>query len=488
MARPLSPNLRLARNLILLAGLIAVTPATVRYMREFAGSDPLGSLKNQDFVESGTMMRMQGVQIKHFDKNGLVTYAKCDHVDLAADRHTFELSGIRDAVYRGKEGTFQYTAHHAKFIDVLKQLKADGGVRVRNKELDLSSNAFEYNGLVSSLLVRGDVSGKLKGGAIRAKNIDYRIDSEAFTAGPVYWKGALALDLQGQEDQSKPRTWEIQGQTISYSGKNQQIATYTNAIAADDEVILIAPKVVHDRKTDVLTATGRVQYFSAKADLVADQCVVYRKEKRIEMIGNVLMYVKPKKDQDGKPKVEPLPAFQPLNPDQVKPEPPKKKPTEAEKKQIEQVRDTKTIRDFPTVMVSAKIEYWYGKGARRAVITGSPQGRQELPEGRWRHLWTNVAYYDGEKELLKMVSTKALKDTRMKDSVGDNVSSDWMEVSTVEDDDSFTGSGFVGTFTTFDDETKDGGTTPPPTDPPKKVDPPKTGGGDPKKTGGGKVR
>jgi hypothetical protein len=103
-------------------------------------------------------------------------------------------------------------------------------------------------------------------------------------------------------------------------------------------------------------------------------------------------------------------------------------------------------------MCSAKIEYWYGKGSRRAVITGAPQGRQELPESRWRHVWTNVAYYDGENETLKLVSTKDKKDTLEKNSLGDAVTADWMEVSTKEDDDQMSGHGFAGHFASLDDE------------------------------------
>jgi hypothetical protein len=495
MARPNSHKTALVRNIVLLAGLAAAIPPTGRFLQRFGNEDPLGAAKNRDVIESGILMRMEGVQLRHYDRKGLITAAKCDQVLLASDRQTYDLHGVRDALYRGDQGTFHYTAGHANFVEGSKELKADKGIHIRNADMNLTAKSLEYNGRLSKLLVRGNVAGKLKGGDFKASNVEYKLDSGAYRAGPVYWKGMLALNLQDEGEQQKPTTWEIQGALVTYSGKNGQIATYTNAVAADDEVILIAPKVVHDRKSDVLTATGRVQYFSAKADLVADKCVVYRKEKRAELIGSVLMYVKPKKDQNGKPKVEPLPAFQPLNPDQVKPQRPTKKLTEEEKKNAEQLRDSKTIRDFPMVMVAAKIDYWYAKGARRAVITGAPQGRQELADGRWRHVWSNVGFYDGEKEVLKLVSSKGLKDTRMKNSIGDDLTADWMEVSTKEEEDELTGYGFIGKVVSLDDEETGGSGAEPPKagEPPKtelpKTEPPKKGGGtgvDPKKSGGGK--
>jgi hypothetical protein len=194
-----------------------------------------------------------------------------------------------------------------------------------------------------------------------------------------------------------------------------------------------------------------VQYFSAKADIVSDDCVIYRKEKRAVLTGHVLMYVKPKKDEDEKPKVEPLPPFQPQTPEEAIGKPPEKV-TDEEKQKANEIRDNKSVRDFPAIVVSEKTEYWYAKGARRAVITGSPQARQELSNSRWRLIWTNVGYYDGERETLKMVSSKSKHDTRMKNSLGDDVTAEWMLVSTKEDDDSMKGHDFAGSLVNLENE------------------------------------
>lgn len=467
MRRPIPKQFLVARNLAVAIALVASVGPIKRALHNFAVSDALAELRLASLAPTPDyFIRLEGVKMRHYNETSMVSSATCTRVDMSQDRHTFEMNGVRDALYKGKQGEFHYEARHAIYNDLTSRLSADGNVRVRNKDMDLGSRAMEFNGNTNHLRIESQVTGKLKGGDLDVQHVDYEIDNGAYRAGPVSWKGPLALNLaQEPTDADKPSVWDIDGDGISYSGKDSQIANYTNAVATDGDVILLAPTVVHDRKTDVLTATGRIQYFSAKADLVADKCVIYRKEKRAVLTGNVLMLVKAKKDQDGKPKVEKLPSFQPLRPEQVVAAPPEKV-DDKEKEKANQLRDSKTLREFPTVMCSDKIEYWYGKGSRHAVITGAPQGRQELPEGRWRHLWTHVAYYDGEKETLKLVSTKDQKDTRVKNSIGDNVVGDWMEVSTKEDDDQMTGYGFKAHFASLDDELPKDKKKSPPTDPP----------------------
>lgn len=493
MAYPIQRKFKIARNLILVAGVAFAASPTFRALQTFQSLDPFAEMMQGVGNDPSFAMRMEGVQFKHYDRGRMVAYAKADQIDLLKDRHTYDMRRVHDAFYQGDVGSFRYSADHAVYVEGPSILDANGNVRIQNKDLDLRAGALQVFGDRKRVTVGGKVTGKLSGGQTEAENVIYHLHNGAYSAGPVSWKGKLAMNLQeSQEDADKPHAWEIKGDKVEFSGRGTEIATYTDAIAADGEIILIAPNVVHNRRTDVVTATGRVQYFSGKANIVADQCVVYRKEKRAVLTGNVQMLVKPKSEQDQKPKVEPLPAFQPLTPEQVVATP-AAKATDDEKKKADKLRDSKTIRDYPTAISSENIEYWYGKGVRRAVITGAPQARQELPENAWRHIWTNVAYYDGELETLKMVSTKDKKDTRMKDSVGDDVTSDWMQVSTKEDDDSMTGRGFVGTIVSLNDDEETGGkgrggktppagTRPPTSTPPGGLPP---GGTPPPKTGGG---
>jgi len=88
----------------------------------------------------------------------------------------------------------------------------------------------------------------------------------------------------------------------------------------------MSPHIEQNRKTDVIVATGRATYRSAKADMIADKVTIYRKESRAEFSGNVVMLVRAKKDWD-----KPLPkddgGLKPLSVD-LPPDVAKSLPTE----------------------------------------------------------------------------------------------------------------------------------------------------------------
>ena len=243
-------------------------------------------------------------------------------------------------------------------------------------------------------------------------------------------------------------------------------------------MIVVAPTVQVNQKTDVLTASGGIDYYSGKADIKADSCVVYRKEKRVVLSGHVFMYVKPKAQEDDPPKIEKLPDFKAVTYDQVVATNGNKPLSKDEQKTKEdEIRSSKNFREFPLVVVSSQIEYWYGKGSRHAVITGTPQGRQALKDDEWRHVWAQKALYDGELETLKLLSTDKKPEALMKNSLGDHMRAEWILVSTKEDDDSIEGNNADGSLYISDDEIPKNDkkqTSPPPP-------PPTTGG----KSGGG---
>ena len=83
------------------------------------------------------------------------------------------------------------------------------------------------------------------------------------------------------------------------------------------------------------------------------------------------------------------------------------------------LRKTSNIRDYPAVMVAEKVEYWYGKGKRRAIITGKPQCLQDFPGDRWRRISGFIAHYDGEADTVKIESQQGKKEVVIKTSIGD---------------------------------------------------------------------
>jgi lipopolysaccharide export system protein LptA len=194
---------------------------------------------------------------------------------------------------------------------------------------------------------------------------------------------------------------------------------------------MIGPKIDDDSKTDVITATGgRVAYFSGKADLMADKVIVYRKEKRAEFYGNVVMLVKAKKDQDKPPAEEPVPDVN-LNTETETPKPGEFVTlTPEEKKRYDELRDQKNARDYPFHVAAEKIVYWYAKGSRHATIDGNPRARQDFPDNAWREGWAKTGTYDGEKEFLHLAGDAGKRDAHYRASNKDQFNAEWLEFST----------------------------------------------------------
>ena len=105
-----------------------------------------------------------------------------------------------------------------------------------------------------------------------------------------------------------------------------------------------------------------------------------------------------------------------------------------------------------------------GDKEREQLLNQSPnsdQARQELDGNRWRQVWTNKAYYDGEKETLRMVSSEGKMDTRMINSIGDDFVTEYLVTSTVDGSNDFESGKMKGFLFDYSDEvpTEDGGKT-----------------------------
>ena len=455
-------------NIALLALCIVAFPAVYNYLKIFVSTDPFSSLfaKSPEDIDDSIEIRMDKVVLRDYKGAKLISRANANRIDILKDRQSVNLYGVTNGVYDGSKGHFTYSAASATWSLGAKWVTVNKSLDIHGKDLDLHAQGLTYDDRVGELRITGKVTGRLYKGHVVASTVRYNMTSGASETGAVDWTGKLDLGPQ-DEAQSAPRTWNIHGAHQKTTG---DVSVFEKGTATDGDLILVAPIVEHNQKTDVLTANGGIQYYSAKADITADKCVVYRKEKRAVLTGHVVMYVKPKSQEDTPTKQEKLPEFKPVTPDKVVAKhlstPPDK---DTEKEMEDEIRSTKNLRDFPMVVVSAQIEYWYAKGNRHAVITGEPQGRQTLKGDEWRHLWSHQAFYDGEKETLRLVSTESKKDTIMKNSLGDNTKATEITVSTKEGDDEMDCTEPESLINTFDDEiprddktkSNDKGTPPP---------------------------
>ncbi|MDX2065642.1 MAG: hypothetical protein SFX74_07875 [Fimbriimonadaceae bacterium] len=469
----------LFRNGVLLIAVIASTVWSAIELRKLAAQDPFASLRPREVPGLGEQVgaQLRDVQFRHYQNGKLSTSAQIGKIDVLRDRSTYQLHGIKNGKVPNGKDPIQFAAAEANWRNDTKQLNVTDRARLANKDFDVTTPVLTLDQQRKLLNLPKPISGRISSGIGRADRMQINLDNQAVRASGTRWMGALpAVVRQDAPVAANDRTaWDVRSDEWEDSGAKTKTMTHKNATATDGEVLIKAPTIVIDRKTDVLTATGRVFYYSAKANLVADKIVIYRKEKRAVLTGSVVMLVKPKDEPvDYKPQEEELPPFRPLVPDDVKATRPAATngPSEEEKELDEKLRDGETLRQYPLTMLSKEVTYWYAKGKRRALIEGSPQARQTLPGDRWRQFWTHRAEYDGEQELLKTFSRDKAFDCRMKNSIGDDLVALTFTIHTAEGDERFSGQRMKGRVYTDPDEDLRDKDKDKKSDPPKKVDPP----------------
>lgn len=449
----------LVRIALNVAGLAAVVAGSV-YVQWLLSLDPFARFRSGNVEDIGpdVGIRLEDVQVRTYSGPKLVAAFQVDRVDIRKDRSRFSLFGVKDGAYYGADDPLRFQCLSGSYDSGMRRFEGSDGARVWNADFDLEIDAFSITQASKKLFVPGHVKGRFYDGTIALSRLDYFPETGFFEAGPGTWKGEVELPAQGKKTE-----WTIR-QAKSGKRKDDEIR-YVEVDATDGEVVIKAPEAVLNTRTDVLVATGRVRYFGIDANVICDKVTVFRKEKRTVLEGNVTMLVKPEEGQ----KLEEIeiPPYTPTVPDEIAKNRPKPTDTDAEKqKKIDdEIRSTKSMRQYPIVIHAGKIEYWYAKGTRRAEVTGSPEAYQAVGEIGWRRVWGPKAFYNAEDETLKMQSTEGKKDTRFQTSVGDDMVCDWFLVSTKKgDEDNWEGSGLQGKVVVHEDEdrpTKSGQNPPP---------------------------
>lgn len=391
---------------------------------------------------------MDGAMVKHFSGNQLVTSARVAHLEMRKDRQFVSFEGISDGVYRGKEGQVQFTTQTANWSAAVKQLATQSISRVWDKNVDLKVSGFTVDKGTSILQVPGVFSGKFFGGLVTATGLRYNLKTESWTLANIEWMGELPKEMQ--DGVSKPKSkWTIKAPGGSSS--DGKVSTYLKVTATDGEVIVKADKAVHELKSDVMTCTGNVSYFSAKADIAADTVTIYRKEKRALAVGNVHALLRSKDVALPTGAIREIPPFRPELPSGLTAAAP---PTQ----DVPDLRDPNNLRKYPVNAVATKVEYWYGKGNKRAKMDGKVEAYQELPSGQWRRMTSPSANYDGEKDVMKFLSAAGSKQVRMKDSWQDDILCRTLTVSTKDEDtSSWNAEDMEGDIYTQDEDIPGGG-------------------------------
>ena len=435
-----------------------------------AKSDPLASYRTSQAEDpNGVGIKLKAVEMEFFEGDRRTGSALINDVQVTRDRQIFTLTGVQKGNYLGKSGEkVEFESSKGVWNRTLGMLTINGQkespIRVWNAKFNLKTEQAEFAQRSNELRVAGQIQGKFYGGEIKASNLLYRVDSKDYRVGPLAWQGQLKID---EPVKQRTRTWKIEAPGGGESRGDKQI--FLKGSATDGEIILKADRLERDVTSGTLIATGNVRYFGKEVALACKKATVYRKERRVIMEGDVSMLIKAQQEQ--KLEVVEIAPLRPVVPESLA----STRPAAPESGDDELI-DPKTRRKYPVKVLAQRIEYFYQQGRRRATILGSPQARQELPGGKWRQVWTTEAFYDGEKDTLRLKSAPGQRTTRVKTSRGDDLRTDWFEVSTKEDEDVWKAGSMDFITFTEEDETE-GGEPETPAEPPKGG----TGGG----TGGG---
>jgi hypothetical protein len=454
------------------AGFLALIPVGFYGLRSLARLDPFAKLRDSGATPS-TSMELQKVDVRQYQGAKLVAKANAARMTISPDRQQFELYDVTNGVYGGSSGNINFVAREALWNQPLRTLYVRNGVHIQNKDMNLSTTEASFDQMRGQLVANKQIKGRLYDGQVRAVQFKYNTENGHFTVGKTTWNGLMAMKMQDGQESNAPTRWQMKGDSISSTQKD--IIEYENGTATDGEIILKAPKIEHNRKTDIVTGTGGVEYYSPESNLVADKVVVYRKEKRAVLTGHVRMLVKPEAEQDQPAKVEPIPEFKLIEAAKVNIPATGKPQTPEEKQAVDELRSSDSAKKYPTKVYADSIEYWYAKGSRHAIVNGNPQAHQDFTTGFWRHVWADHATYDGEAETLTLISGTGAK-AQMKNSIGDDLVADSFTTSTKKDDEAFHGKNMTGAYNTYDNEDLPGHDK-------KTVPPPATTGGG--TTGGG---
>ncbi len=436
-----APTLRSVRNLALVALGLGAALVVGLWAYKVVKSDPLEAYKKpmKDELPDTVAILMRQTEFKRIEPGKPEATCFVDEMRIAPNRQIYDLQGISKGKLSWNGTQYGFSAKLANWNGYGKQLTLSDSVTLKGPNFEIQTPTADYDENVRKIRAPRPVTGTAMGGKLEVANFMLDLNAETFSTGAGKWSGGLPSEFRQETPGATSRNWDFTFDGSNGSVKrSKEIATYTNARATDGDVIVLAPKIVHNTKTDVLTCTGVVKYFSGKANLIADTITVYRKEKRAVLTGKVTMLVKPKVSENEPPKEVELPPMTPVVPDSItKNRPPAPKNDDAQKQKEESIRSGKNLRDYPLIISAQKIEYWYKKGERRARIEGAPQARQELPEGEWRYAWAASAFYDDEKELLTLESKKGKRDVILKNSIGDEVYGAWGQLSTKEGDDEY---------------------------------------------------
>lgn len=433
----------------------------INYLKTFSHFDPFARFKGaySNPWGEGTGARMEDVVIRISEEKRQVASLHAKEVKIRRDRQFINLVGISDGiVYENDKPKANFSARLANYEATEEKLSVWGDVLVQAEGMRGKTAEVLFSAKNKSIEINQGLVGKYKDGDIKVQTLFFDLSKGIAHATNIEWKGPIETQEKG-----KPKTRQILIRGSRWESlRNPDREIYYDAEAVETDSIIRAPKIIWEKDKDIITAEGEVEYYGPDAIMSAPKLIVYRKEKRAVASGGVKLLIKPEKEK-GKVEAPPLRPAQPNLPPGLQQPPTGQGLSKEEQRELdEELRTGKTVRKYPTVVTCEKVEYFYGDGGKRAILTGNPKARQEMRAGAWREITAPKAVYEEDKNLLTLVSESGGKDVRMKNSKGDDLVAETLEISTKEGDETIRGTHIEGKMIVDDDDEPPPRSEPPP--------------------------
>lgn len=418
---------------------VLTLPFVAGGLRMFLARDPFGYFGDQwaDPFGGNIGSVMKDVNATVYERGQKKASFTADQVEIRRDKQFMNLFGLTEGkVFEKNKEQASFAAGRARFNASEELMMIFGGAQLKGENFDLKTPDAKLDIKNKRAVMANGIEGTAFKGAVRAGKLELGLGAGRHRATTVEWRGAPSVEgiPQGREVQ-------FRADEVEYTS-DPNIVVYKNAEAIDEDALMRAKQITYDGAKDIITLEGGAEYYGAEVIVSAPKVVVHRKQKKATAsgpAGSVYFLVKPEGEK-GIPVVQKQPA-QPVLP-----------PGFAQPEDIDALRSTENLRKFPIVVTSSNVDYFYSKGAKKAVMTGEPKALQQLKAGSWREVSAPRAEFEEEKEILNLFSSGDGKDVRMKNSAGDDFIALSVRIGTTSGKETMSGKGIEGVMKVRDDE------------------------------------
>lgn len=421
------------------AAALLTLPFAAGGLRAFLSGDPFGYFTDKwaDPFGGNIGSVMKGVDAVVYEKGEKKASFSADQVDIRRDKQFMDLFGLKGGkVFENDVEKANFSAGRATFNAAEELMMIFGGAKVQGENFDLKTPDAKLDIKNQRAVMSNGIEGTAFKGAIKAGKLELGLGSGKHRATAVEWRGQPNVEgiPQGREVR-------FRAEDVEYTA-DPNIVVYLNAEAVDEDALMRAKKITYDGAKDVITMEGGAEYYGAEVIVSAPKVVVHRKSKKATAsgpAGSVFFLVKPEGEK-GIPVVEKAPAQPVLPPGMAQPE------------DLDQLRSAGNLRKYPIIVTAANVDYFYTKGAKKAVMTGQPKALQQLKAGTWREVTAPKAEFEEEKEILNLFSSGDTKEVRMRNSAGDDFIALSVRIGTTSGRETLSGKAMEGVMITRDED------------------------------------